>query len=50
MPKFELSITADYCPTWGVQEGLRETLIKQGKIKYHQDVIKRLISGYMGNS
>lgn len=32
------------------QEGLRESLIKQGKIKYHQDVIKRLISGYMGNS
>jgi hypothetical protein len=32
------------------QEGLRESLVKQGKIKYHQDVIKRLISGYMGNS
>ena len=28
----------------------RESLIKQGKIKYHQDVIKRLINGYMGNS
>jgi peptidyl-prolyl cis-trans isomerase D len=32
------------------QEGLREALIKQGKIKYHQDVIKRLISGYIGGN
>jgi len=32
------------------QEGLREALVKQGKIKYHQDVIKRLMSSYIGNS
>jgi peptidyl-prolyl cis-trans isomerase D len=32
------------------QEGLKDQLIKQGKIKYHQEVIKRLIGGYVGNS
>jgi peptidyl-prolyl cis-trans isomerase D len=30
--------------------GLRDALIKQGKIKYHQDVIKRLIASYAGQS
>ena len=25
------------------QEGLREALVKQGKIKYHEEVIKRLM-------
>jgi hypothetical protein len=30
------------------EAGLREALIKQGKIKIHQDVINRLIAGYRG--
>jgi peptidyl-prolyl cis-trans isomerase D len=30
------------------EAGLRETLIKQGKIKVHQDVINRLIASYKG--
>ena len=32
------------------QEGLRQMLVKQGKIKYHEDVIKRLMSSYVGNN
>ena len=32
------------------QEGLKQTLVKQGKIKYHDDVIKRLIGSFTGNS
>jgi hypothetical protein len=28
------------------ESGVRDTLIKQGKIKIHQDVINRLISNY----
>jgi len=30
------------------EAGLREALIKQGKIKIHQEVINRLIAGYRG--
>jgi arginine/ornithine N-succinyltransferase beta subunit len=30
------------------EAGLREALIKQGKIKIHQDVINRLIASYRG--
>jgi peptidyl-prolyl cis-trans isomerase D len=32
------------------EAGLREALVKQGKIKYHEDVIKRLIASYAGNN
>ncbi len=32
------------------QEGLKQTLIKQGKIKYHQEVIQNLLHSYTGNS
>jgi len=32
------------------QEGLRQELVKQGKIKYHEDVIKRLMSSYTGGN
>jgi parvulin-like peptidyl-prolyl isomerase len=32
------------------QEGLRAALVKQGKIKYHDDVIKRLLSSYVGGN
>jgi peptidyl-prolyl cis-trans isomerase D len=30
------------------EAGLREVLVKQGKIKIHQDVINRLLAGYRG--
>jgi hypothetical protein len=30
------------------EAGLRDALIKQGKIKIHQDVINRLLAGYRG--
>jgi peptidyl-prolyl cis-trans isomerase D len=30
------------------EAGLREALVKQGKIKIHQDVINRLLAGYRG--
>jgi hypothetical protein len=30
------------------EAGLREALIRQGKIKVHQDVINRLIASYKG--
>ena len=32
------------------EAGLRDALVKEGKIKYHQDVIKRLISSFGNNS
>jgi len=32
------------------QEGLRQELVKQGKIKYHEDVIKRLMTSYVGGN
>ena len=32
------------------QEGLRKELVKQGKIKYHDDVIKRLLASYVGGN
>ena len=32
------------------QEGLRTALVKQGKIKYHEDVIKRLLSSFLGGN
>jgi len=30
------------------EEGVREALIKEGKVKIHQDVVDRLIAGYRG--
>jgi len=30
------------------EAGIRETLLKQGKIKLHQDVINRLTANYRG--
>jgi hypothetical protein len=30
------------------EDGLRETLIKEGKIKIHQDVVNRLLANYRG--
>jgi len=32
------------------QEGVRQALVKQGKIRYHQEVIKRLLSSYVGGN
>jgi peptidyl-prolyl cis-trans isomerase D len=32
------------------QEGLRKALVKQGKIKYHEDVIKRLLGSFVGGN
>jgi len=29
---------------------LRQELVKQGKIKYHEDVIKRLMTSYVGGN
>jgi len=32
------------------EAGLREALIKEGKIKIHQDVVKRMIASYQGGA
>ncbi len=32
------------------EAGLRQSLVKEGKIKYHEDAIKRLIASYSANS
>jgi hypothetical protein len=31
------------------EEGIRDQLVKQGKVKIHQDVINRLVSSYRGS-
>ena len=32
------------------EAGLRDALIKEGKIKIHQDVVKRMIASYQGGA